>query len=764
MTNWDKVVSEKDLVAAKKLRNKPFITKTERKIALAELNEEGWFEYRTFKDPRLIGVKKEKPFDELFEDKVWLLFANLGFTDMNVDRSFKMQYDFQNSDITQQIDIFAADEETVIIVECKAAHELRDGAFKKNIESLYGQMEGLRKEAQKKYPRSKVKFIWATHNYIMSKADMNKLNEWNIAYFNDATVDYYTELVKHLGSSARYQLLGNLFAKQEIRNMDNKIPAIQGKMGGYTYYSFSIEPEKLLKIGYVLHRNEANKNMMPTYQRLIKKKRLTEVQSFIEQGGYFPNSIIISIDTGGKGLQFDPAATKIETAISKIGILHLPRQYRSAYVIDGQHRLYGYSDSPYASSNTVPVVAFVDLEREEQIKLFMNINENQKAVSKTLRVTLHADMLWVSEDYNEQRQALRSKIAQMLGEEETSPLFGRVVVGENEKTPTKCITIEAVQSALKKCNFFTQFGKRNVIVKDGTYDIGTNDETCRIFYPFIEECLRYIKLNLEEEWSKDENENGLLTINRGIQGIIRLINDIVNHLSENGTISPKENKNEDVITEVIYYLDPLITFFSAVTPEQRKELRGFFGGGADTRFWRTFQKAVADVRNDFCPEGLTKYWDDEAKTYNDESSSYLRDIESNLKELIGSRLKAAHGQNWLIHGLPKAVYTSAKKDADEQTYDIIARGGTRDSVTIWDCVSTADCKDIAIYGKNWSEIFESLLTRPEEQKMQGGKDKKTDWISRLSILKNKLIKSSYSISKEEYDFIADIHSWLLTVK
>ena len=64
--------------------------------------------------------------------------------------------------------------------------------------------------------------------------------------------------------------------------------------------------------------------------------------------------------------------------ISKIGILHIPKRYRSAYIIDGQHRLYGYSDSLYAETNTIPVVAFVDLERSEQIKLFMDINENQK--------------------------------------------------------------------------------------------------------------------------------------------------------------------------------------------------------------------------------------------------------------------------------------------------------------------------------------------------------------------------------------------------
>lgn len=59
-------------------------------------------------------------------------------------------------------------------------------------------------------------------------------------------------------------------------------------MGGFKYYSFSIEPERLLKIGYVLHRNEANKNMMPTYQRLIKKNRLKSVQQFVNNGGYFP--------------------------------------------------------------------------------------------------------------------------------------------------------------------------------------------------------------------------------------------------------------------------------------------------------------------------------------------------------------------------------------------------------------------------------------------------------------------------------------------
>ncbi|MGK0747779.1 DGQHR domain-containing protein, partial [Yokenella regensburgei] len=92
-------------------------------------------------------------------------------------------------------------------------------------------------------------------------------------------------------------------------------------------------------------------------------------------------------------------------SISKLGILHLPNIYRSAYIIDGQHRLYGYANSEYAASNTVPVVAFVDLDKKEQVKLFMDINENQKAVSKNLRTTLQADLLWESDNVAERQLA-----------------------------------------------------------------------------------------------------------------------------------------------------------------------------------------------------------------------------------------------------------------------------------------------------------------------------------------------------------------------
>lgn len=756
-TNWDNIVSGNELTTIKNKRKNIYIEEKQRKVALQELESEGWEFVLEYSNSRFVKVRKEKSFDEQFEDTIWLLFYQMGFKELNRDRYFKMSYDFNSPDFTQQIDVFAADDETVLIVECKSAKEMKDGSFKKEIEALHSQTEGLRKTALKKYPGRKVKFIWAVHNYIMSPKDIKRLEDWDIVFFGDTTIQYYRELVKHLGSSARYQLLGNLLANTEIKNMQNKIPAIKGTMGGFDYYEFSIEPEKLLKIGYVLHRSEANKKMMPTYQRIIKKKRLKEVRDFINSGGYFPNSIIISIDTGDrKNIQFDQSSLKVDDAISKIGILHLPKRYHSAYIIDGQHRLYGYSDSKYSHSNSIPVVAFINLDRSEQLKLFMDINENQKSVSKSLRTILSSDMLWDSDNLSERRDAVCSKIAQMCGEEQTSPLLGRVILGEDEKNPTKCITVPAIQQALQKCQFFTTYNKDNSILNLGSFDSGENQNSIDLFYPFLEECFKVIKSKCEYEWSL--GEHGILTINRGIQALIRIINDVVIILISQNKIFPKKQDLDSIIAETEYYLSPLIAYINNINEEQRKELKSFLGGGADNKFWRSFQKIIFESINDFRPEGLEEYIENETKQFNSASIEYLSAIEKRLKDHIAEALEEHFGDNWLIKGLPKTTYQEAKRIADDKNYDLSINEEEGD-IEIWDCVSLEDCHKIVTYSRNWSDIFENIVTRPEEQNLST-KEQKTEWIRILSKEKNKLSKTSYSIPKSSFEMISAVYKWI----
>ena len=105
-------------------------------------------------------------------------------------------------------------------------------------------------------------------------------------------------------------------------------------------------------------------------------------------------------------------------------------------------------------TNSIPVVAFENLDQTEQVRLFMDINENQKSVSKKLRNVLNADMLWDSTKEAERRDALRLKIAQDLGEKNTSPLYGRIDIGEDQSTAIKCVTIECIRIAINVGNFY----------------------------------------------------------------------------------------------------------------------------------------------------------------------------------------------------------------------------------------------------------------------------------------------------------------------
>ena len=80
--------------------------------------------------------------------------------------------------------------------------------------------------------------------------------------------------------------------------------------------------------------------MAPTYQRLLVPKRLKGITKFIDDGGYFPNSIIInfSLSSAEREITFDPIH-KEKNSNAEFGLLNIPNAYGIAYIIDGQHRV-----------------------------------------------------------------------------------------------------------------------------------------------------------------------------------------------------------------------------------------------------------------------------------------------------------------------------------------------------------------------------------------------------------------------------------------
>lgn len=740
-----KLISEKEITKALRNRIRPYVTEKINEGQKSLYLESGWDIYKETNSS--LVVKKAKSFDVEFEDRVWSLFAQLGYDFLNKDRSFNLPYDKANPKLTQQIDVFAKDNETVLVIECKAASSNKRGDFKKELEAMIGKIEGLRKSVQSLFPTQKLKFkyILATRNYSISNEDIERLNKVGGSHFSEETIDYYFSLFSQIGVAAKYQLLGGLFFGQEIPELENMVPAVEGKMGGYTYYSFSIEPEKLLKIGYVLHRNKANINMMPTYQRLIKKSRLKSVHEFIENGGYFPNSIVISIDANK--CKFERANNQVVSTLSNVGILHLPKRYRSAYIIDGQHRLYGYTGSRFKLSNTIPVVAFLNLSRSEQVKLFMQINENQKPVSKDLRNTLNADLLWDSENKLEQMRALCSRISIFLGENRESALFGKISIGEDKRI----VTTSAIENALRKSNFLGKVTKNKIEVL-GTFYNGDLDNTYKNLTAFLNECFIYISDNSPEEWAKEGD--GMLLINKGIYGLIMVISDFVDFLIKHYDINISKLTSKQLFNEVKSYLDPIIVWVNSIDNEVREELKSSYGAGGETKYWRTFQKIVNETHKEFSPEGLDDYFKREARLFNDKAFGFIRDIEIEFKKDFKERLIDFYGKKWFEKGVPPKISEKATIDALAKNREI---DDDDNEVEPWDCLAIIAYREIAL--KNWQNIFEKEYTMPGEEKISGGKEEKTKWMVRLERIRNQNFHS-YSVTEEELGFLEKLHDWI----
>lgn len=722
---------------------------------LIDYEKQGWEVDKNF--AKTTRIRKVKDIDISFEDDFWVLFAKLGFNILNKNRKLLIPYDDQYS-IGQEFDVLAIDDESILIIVCQSCEgEPKKGDFREAIETIGTRKDGVLKTIKQLFPGSKhkVKFILATKNYYLSEPDVERLKKYDILHFDEETLAYYQDLSKHLGLAARYQLLGNIFSGQIIPQLDNKIPAIQGKMGGHTYYSFSIEPEKLLKIAYVLHRNKANKKLMPTYQRLIKKTRLTAIQRFIDDKGFFPNSMVINIESE-KNITFERANTQVENAISRIGILNLPKTYRSAYIIDGQHRLYGYANSDYRYTNTIPVVAFINLNRTEQVRLFMQINENQKAVPKNLRNTLNADLLWNSIDLEERIKAIKLQIAQDLGEDLDSPLYDKIIIGENPKTSGRCITIDSVKSALDRSNFFGVINK-SIVRKDGSFFLGDSENTYAKVTPFIKLSFRYFQENLREEWKDGESNEGILSINAGIISLIRIFSDVVDLLNNENKIKSKIDEVESIVDECKYYYDPLISYYKNLNNEERLDLRKSYGEAGRAKYWRKLQLVISQSRKEFNPDGLSKYWEDEAKQYNEESFKMIRDIETYLKNEFKNDLEEHYGSSWFKKGVPPPVQDSAVLLANQKNREL---DDNEEEVSQWDCLTIIDYRRIATYGSNWKDIFDKKFTKAGEEKMPGGKDEKTKWMQKLERIRNQNFHS-YSVKKDEFEFLCEIEEWLL---
>jgi len=627
-----------------KSKNTPYDIRTIELNEIDDYKNRGWEELITLK--RKIKIQREKDPGRRFEDDVWCMFYNLGFRTLNYDENLEVQWGSGKGD-HHQLDVVAVDDEAIFVVECKAADTLRNANFKKDIDNLCQYKEGVTKALKQIYGEKKVKFVFATRNYKFSESseDLQRLRDNRVYHFNENSYNYINNLIKAYKTSVKYQFYGLMFKNELISSEKIKIPALKGKMGGHDYYMLSIEPSILLKIGFVLHRTKVNDSMAPTYQRLLVPSRLKGITKFIDEGGYFPNSIIVNFDSPNKKLKvhFEPSSSVGDTN-SRFGTLYIPNAYGIAFIIDGQHRVYGYAGSKYKNTNTIPVVAFDNIDSQEQLKIFMDINENQKSVNPSLRLDLAEDINWDSERADSRMLALRSSIIKVLTRDANSVLYTKISVGEDsaDLTLKPFITALSKSGLLPKASNKTYTQDTDVCLYDcynTDHSKAMNDAKKRISN-LLRDCYSYMYEKLDEDIFKN-----FFVDNRGTYAFIVIIGSLNRYLITNGQLNQKSSTDQQ-IQAMSPYFDVLASYLTNLPDEHREMLFVVKGQGADTTWLHMFENSINEKFPEYKPEGLKEWKESRDGNLQQEGQNFGKQIEQILHERVLNKLQELHGNKW----------------------------------------------------------------------------------------------------------------------
>ena len=557
---------------------------------------EGWQVKREFKTR--IRIFKEKSVGIELEDKVWRLFYDLGIQSLS-SRDLTIILKTRNSvKKTKAIDVLAIDKDVVFVVECKSREKNGKKSLKKDIAEFADNMNYIRTSVKKLLGVHRLQFVFlfATENIEWDKNDRLDAQEKQILIWNEYDLLSLQNLASLAGEGAKYQLYNRIFYGKKIRNFDIKVPALKAKMGGHTFYSFILSPEHLLKIAYVHHRSGECSflELADSYQRMIRKSRITKIEQFIKSGGFFPGSIIVNFKRNFAKEEILGNKKRLSQLRqdAKPVVITLPPYFGCAWIIDGQHRLYGYADTKEKQKETVPVVAFVEESNDVQAKIFVDINKNQKSIEADLLWDLYEDLYSESRDEKERQLYTISKIAKELNRMKESPFSGHISIPKEQNRGN--VSLTAVCTSMNQQKFVS---KREGLLFHNEYN-----DTILYAAERISCFFDVIRKQLKDEWNLGDKH--YVRTNAGIIVLMGILRDLVEcNLAQ----SEKENiKRFRKATEK--FLEPLLLHLLDADPDTIRSYRGAGGAGQKSRQVRfELTKVIRDANIGFRSRWLEKY-------------------------------------------------------------------------------------------------------------------------------------------------------------
>lgn len=248
--------------------------------------------------------------------------------------------------------------------------------------------------------------------------------------------EYFELLSESIQEFSRYEFLGFLDIAPDMIEGEppdaKNIEAIKlvSSEVHHEVYTFSILVKDLLEMGKIMRRDGWESE---SFQRFVKDSKLNKIRTYLlQEGSFFPNNIIVALP---QDTSFVPMSKENE----RVGTLVIPRRYGSIIVIDGQHRLLGYTKCNMSRNSRAKGSELRQLQEEDakirgyleshrlivtgikfsspdeskdRARIFVEINDNQTRIKKELIYILAWQILG-----SKYPEAVASCILERLGDE-----------------------------------------------------------------------------------------------------------------------------------------------------------------------------------------------------------------------------------------------------------------------------------------------------------------------------------------------------------
>ncbi len=384
-----------------------------------------------------------------YENVVWRLIYSLTPSAITVGRDPTVRL----PTATFRPDALALFEETrFLLAECKLTSS---SAYLTNWLAEFRHVRRQLEEALKK--SGYVQFVYAL--FVRSKSEVEdhvraQAESLHVRLVDEKEVLYFQTLQKQSGIGIS-PIFWSRLAPFLIRNEEIRLPALKIKRRPrQEAYIFSMNAHDLLKRCFVSHRElHSPEEGEIGFQRMLQKKKLNEIAKYIEANEVSPTPVVIAFRRKPSPV-FEPLPIAQKAAASmrdiiEFGYLRLPRDVNSIQIIDGQHRLYGYSKLPPSDAHIVHVLAYRD-EGESLATMFVDINSKQTKVPASLLWELYPDIF--GEDDPEYWRAEISNAVEAAAHRQLAGLVEQLSTGAHGP-----ISFQTLCSEVKRAGLLDEF-------------------------------------------------------------------------------------------------------------------------------------------------------------------------------------------------------------------------------------------------------------------------------------------------------------------